>query len=242
MPKLEITNMVMVQNPQTGQVVVQQRVKSWAGISFPGGHAEPGESIYDSAVREIREETGLEIQNLQSCGFMYWFNTQTEDKYFVYFYKTTDYNRRADRFHRRGESLLGQIIRFAGHEAGAQFQRASAHVFGGQIFRGLLCVERGSPTRSGGGQPLGHCLPVTKPPPKEDAAEGVEPIGRGEGAVSPASRFGPCRATQRRALRPCAPVSAEAVLSRKAVRLLGAAALGPAPTGMTMVPELAALI
>ena len=39
MPKLEITNMVMVQNPQTGQVVVQQRVKSWAGISFPGGHA-----------------------------------------------------------------------------------------------------------------------------------------------------------------------------------------------------------
>ena len=91
MPKLEITNMVMVQNPQTGQVVVQQRVKSWAGISFPGGHAEPGESIYDSAVREIREETGLEIQNLQSCGFMYWFNTQTEDKYFVYFYKTTDY-------------------------------------------------------------------------------------------------------------------------------------------------------
>ena len=91
MPKLEITNMVMVQNKQTGRVVVQQRIKSWTGISFPGGHAEPGESIYDSAVREIREETGLEIRNLQSCGFMYWFNTKTEDKYFVYFYKTTDY-------------------------------------------------------------------------------------------------------------------------------------------------------
>lgn len=94
MPKLEITNMVMVQNPSTGLVVVQERIKSWRGISFPGGHAEPGESIYDSAVREIKEETGLHIRNLTACGFMYWFNSQTEDKYFTYFYKTTDYSGR----------------------------------------------------------------------------------------------------------------------------------------------------
>lgn len=58
MPKTEITNMVMVQHPETGMVLVQNRIKSWQGIAFPGGHAEPGESIYDSAVREIREETG----------------------------------------------------------------------------------------------------------------------------------------------------------------------------------------
>lgn len=92
MPKLEITNMVMVQNPTNGKVVVQERVKSWCGISFPGGHAEPNETIYDSAVREIKEETGLEIRNLKSCGFMYWFNNKTGDKYFTYFYKTSDYS------------------------------------------------------------------------------------------------------------------------------------------------------
>ena len=91
MPKLEITNMVMVQDVSTGRVVVQERVKRWCGIAFPGGHAEPDESIYDSAVREVKEETGLEIRNLKSCGFMYWFNNQTQDKYFTYFYKTTDY-------------------------------------------------------------------------------------------------------------------------------------------------------
>ena len=92
MSKLEITNMVMVQDQSTGKVVVQERVKSWRGIAFPGGHAEPNESIYDSAVREIKEETGLIIQNLKACGFMYWFNNQTEDKYFTYFYKTTEYS------------------------------------------------------------------------------------------------------------------------------------------------------
>lgn len=91
MSKLEITNMVMVQDAATGKVVLQERVKSWCGISFPGGHAEPNESIYDSAVREIREETGLEIRNLKACGFMYWYNNKTDSKYFTYFYKTSDY-------------------------------------------------------------------------------------------------------------------------------------------------------
>lgn len=92
MPKIEITNMVMIQNPDTGEVIVQDRIKSWCGISFPGGHAENGESIYDSAIREIKEETGLDIANLEPCGFIYWFNDRTEDKYFTYFYKTTDYS------------------------------------------------------------------------------------------------------------------------------------------------------
>lgn len=92
MPKLEITNMVMIQNSETGQVIVQERVKSWCGISFPGGHVENGESIYDSAIREIKEETGLDIKNLKACGFMFWFNNKTEDKYFIYFYKSTDYS------------------------------------------------------------------------------------------------------------------------------------------------------
>jgi 8-oxo-dGTP diphosphatase len=92
MPKLEITNMVMVQDATTGKVIVQERVKSWCGISFPGGHVESGESIYDSAIREIKEETGLDIRNLKACGFMFWFNNNTEDKYFTYFYKTIDYS------------------------------------------------------------------------------------------------------------------------------------------------------
>ena len=92
MATLDITNMVMIQDKETGNVVFQNRIKSWQGITFPGGHAEPGESIYDSAIREVKEETGLSVRNLTPCGMMYWYNDKTEDKYFTYFYKTTDFS------------------------------------------------------------------------------------------------------------------------------------------------------
>lgn len=53
MPKVELTNMVMVQDKITGKVLVQERIKSWKGLSFPGGHVDEGESFVDSAIREI---------------------------------------------------------------------------------------------------------------------------------------------------------------------------------------------
>ena len=48
-----------------GRVLVQQRPegKAMAGLwEFPGGKIEPGESAEQAAIRECREETGLEIQ------------------------------------------------------------------------------------------------------------------------------------------------------------------------------------
>ena len=37
--------------------------KDWPGFTFPGGHVEDDESIVDSVIREVKEETGLNIQN-----------------------------------------------------------------------------------------------------------------------------------------------------------------------------------
>ena len=92
MSKLELTNMAMIQDKQTGKVLVQDRVKSWKGLSFPGGHIENNESFIDSAVREVREETGLEVWNLKSCGIIHWLNNKTFDRYIVFLFKTDDYS------------------------------------------------------------------------------------------------------------------------------------------------------
>nr|WP_237690896.1 NUDIX domain-containing protein [Paenibacillus caui] len=44
----------MIYDKTSGKVLVQDRIKSWKGISFPGGHIEDGESIVDSTIREIK--------------------------------------------------------------------------------------------------------------------------------------------------------------------------------------------
>ena len=86
----ELSNMVMVYDKDTHKVLVQNRVKSWKGCAFPGGHVELGESFYDSAVREIKEETGLIIKNLEYCGMAHWIMEQG-GHYIVFLYRTHDY-------------------------------------------------------------------------------------------------------------------------------------------------------
>ena len=53
------TNMCMIRD-EAGNILVQNRKNpDWPGITFPGGHVEPGESFVESVIREVREETGL---------------------------------------------------------------------------------------------------------------------------------------------------------------------------------------
>ena len=51
------------------EILLQDRVKEdWRGYTLPGGHVEAGESVVDAVVREMKEETGLDVLRPRLCG------------------------------------------------------------------------------------------------------------------------------------------------------------------------------
>jgi len=79
-----------------GRVLVQERLPKpsnpWSGLTFPGGHVEPGETVVASMIREVQEETGLTVSNLQNCGYIQWYNPDRQSQYFVFLFKTSSYS------------------------------------------------------------------------------------------------------------------------------------------------------
>ena len=85
---VELTNHCMVCSGEK-VLVLERKKRDWPGLTFPGGHVEPGEAFTDAVIREVQEETGLTISAPRLCGVKDW----CEDgvRYVVLLY-------RADRF------------------------------------------------------------------------------------------------------------------------------------------------
>ncbi|MDU1525301.1 MAG: hypothetical protein E7L30_06665 [Lactococcus lactis] len=45
-----------------------------------------------STIREIKEETGLDISNLKPCGIKDWFEPKKNRRYMVFLYSTTTFS------------------------------------------------------------------------------------------------------------------------------------------------------
>ncbi len=90
MEKVKFLNICMIYDNE-GNVVVQDRISDkWPGLTFPGGHVDNGEAFTDAVIREVWEETGLTVSNLQLCGIQ---DSIQDDgtRYMVLFYKTNTF-------------------------------------------------------------------------------------------------------------------------------------------------------
>lgn len=86
-----LTNMCMVYDNE-GNILVQDRLDpDWPGVTFPGGHVEPGEAFTKAVIREVWEETGLTIEHPRLCGLKQ-FPEEDGTRYIVMLYKANQFS------------------------------------------------------------------------------------------------------------------------------------------------------
>ena len=72
-------------------MLLQNRTKNdWQGYTLPGGHVEPRESFVDAVIREMKEETGLDIMNPRLVGVKQF--PIKDGRYAVFLFKATEYS------------------------------------------------------------------------------------------------------------------------------------------------------
>lgn len=78
---------------QKGDVVLllDRQHDHFKGFIPPGGKVQFPESIVESAIREVKEETGLEVRNLIFKGLYEYVNPVTMDRYMIFNYITKDF-------------------------------------------------------------------------------------------------------------------------------------------------------
>ncbi|MDU4523738.1 MAG: 8-oxo-dGTP diphosphatase [Streptococcus parasanguinis] len=90
-----LTNLCLIEDCSTNKVVLQyrspERYKKWSGYAFPGGHIEEGESLAESVIREVYEETGLTITNPKLVAVKDW-PLDDGGRYIVFCYKATKFS------------------------------------------------------------------------------------------------------------------------------------------------------
>ncbi len=74
--------MNMVRIFDGNKVLVLDKVKKygWEGLTFPGGKVEDYESFIDSAIREAKEETNLDVSDLEYNGQIVWYDYDREER------------------------------------------------------------------------------------------------------------------------------------------------------------------
>ncbi len=89
--KLIKTNMCMITNQQDEMLVINRTKSDWPGLTFPGGHLEHDETLFDSVVREVNEETGLNIKRPRYLGKIIWTNDDKKICEIAYLFKTNEF-------------------------------------------------------------------------------------------------------------------------------------------------------
>ena len=90
--KVILTNMCMLYKEDGSFLVIDRKKQDWPGINFPGGHVEDEESIPESVIREMKEETGYDLHSVEECGYFEWNVPKEEVRHLAILFRSKDFS------------------------------------------------------------------------------------------------------------------------------------------------------
>ena len=90
--KVILTNMCMLYHEDGSFLVIERKKQDWPGINFPGGHVEDEESIPESVIREMKEETGYDLHSVEECGYFEWNVPKEEVRHLAILFRSKDFS------------------------------------------------------------------------------------------------------------------------------------------------------
>lgn len=83
-PRVNFMNMCMISDGQGNVAVLEKVSGNYQGTTFTGGHVERNETFMESVIREVKEETGLDIENPKFCGIYHWYIDSVHQIVYIY--------------------------------------------------------------------------------------------------------------------------------------------------------------
>ena len=90
--KVILTNMCMLYREDGSFLVIDRKKQDWPGINFPGGHVEDEESIPQSVIREMKEETGYDLHSVEECGYFEWNVPKENVRHLAILFRSKDFS------------------------------------------------------------------------------------------------------------------------------------------------------
>ncbi len=92
MKPVVLTTMCMLYK-DNGEFLVLNRVKKdWPGLTFPGGHVEDNEVSEEACIREMKEETNLDVSDIECCGHIEWNDFGDGLRHFAVLYRSNKFS------------------------------------------------------------------------------------------------------------------------------------------------------
>lgn len=89
--RIKLTIMCMVYKDDGSFLVENRLKKDWPGLTFPGGHVEDDELIEDAVIREMKEETGLDLFEVEPRGYIEWNEFGDNVRHLAMLFRTNKY-------------------------------------------------------------------------------------------------------------------------------------------------------